>query len=102
VGPEGELARLHGDARSGRPILPDASSAFTTTITQAELFYGEVLGRACEFARIVASRNAAGRPIAQFDAMIAATARSRQAAVATRNTTDFSHSGIPVINPWAA
>jgi antitoxin FitA len=57
---------------------------------------------AWDFARVVASRSAAGRPISQFDAMIAAIARSHQAAVATRNAGDFGHCGILVINPWAA
>jgi predicted nucleic acid-binding protein len=52
------------------------------------------------FAKIVAGRESAGRPISQFDAMIAAIARSRGAAVATRNTGDFEHCGIRVINPW--
>jgi predicted nucleic acid-binding protein len=52
------------------------------------------------FAKIVTGREAAGRPISQFDAMIAAIARSRGAAVATRNTNDFEHCGIRVINPW--
>jgi hypothetical protein len=52
------------------------------------------------FAKIVHGREAAGRPISQFDAMIAAIARSRGAAVATRNASDFEHCGIRVINPW--
>ena len=41
-----------------------------------------------------------GRPISQFDCQIAAIARSREAAVATRNTADFDGSGIVVLNPW--
>ena len=52
------------------------------------------------FAKIVQGRETAGRPISQFDAMIAAIARSRGAAVATRNASDFEHCGIRVINPW--
>lgn len=52
------------------------------------------------FARIVASREAAGRPVSQFDAMIAAIARLHRAAVATRNAADFNDCGIHVINPW--
>ncbi|SRR5581483_7518944 len=36
---------------------------------------------------------AAGRPISQFDAMIAAIARSRGAGLATRNTADFENCG---------
>jgi predicted nucleic acid-binding protein len=109
----------------------EPSSAFTTTITQAEVLYGvETLPRgkrqmrllaavekmfaeefggrilpfdeeaARAFARIAIARDAAGRPISQFDAMIAAIARSHRAAVATRNSADFQHCGIDVINPW--
>ena len=54
-----------------------------------------------EFAGIVATREAAGRPISQFDGMIAAIARSHRASVATRNITDFQDCGTDVINPWA-
>jgi predicted nucleic acid-binding protein len=72
----------------------------------AEDFAGRVLPfdqeSAREFAKIVASRKAAGRPISQFDAMIAAIARSQSAAVATRNTGDFEHCGIRLMNPWIA
>jgi len=53
------------------------------------------------FAAIVASRDAAGRPISQLDAMIAAIARSHRAAVATRNAADFTGCGMQVIDPWA-
>lgn len=52
------------------------------------------------FGRIVASREAAGRPISQFDAMIAAIARLHHAAVATRNVADFEQCGIQLIDPW--
>lgn len=72
----------------------------------AEDFRGRVLPfdheSAREFAKIVAGRKAAGRPISQFDAVIAAIARSQNAAVATRNTGDFEHCGIRLINPWIA
>ncbi len=52
------------------------------------------------FPQIVTGRDALGRPIAQFDAMIAAIARSRRATLATRNSSDFEHCGLRVINPW--
>ena len=105
---------------------------FTTTITEAELFYGvgllppgtrrrslesvaeqifsvDLAGKvlpfdsaaARDYARIAAARRRTGRPIAEADAQIAAIARSRGAAVATRNVDDFSDCGIGVINPWA-
>jgi predicted nucleic acid-binding protein len=52
------------------------------------------------YADIAAKRSAAGRPISQFDCQIAAIARSKLAAVATRNTADFNGCGIVVIDPW--
>jgi predicted nucleic acid-binding protein len=52
------------------------------------------------YAEIAASRKNAGRPISQFDAMIAAMARSRGARLATRNTKDFVDCRIDVIDPW--
>ncbi len=53
------------------------------------------------FAKIAAARRALGRPITQFDAQVAAIASSRGAAVATRNTGDFEHCGVTVMNPWS-
>ena len=71
-------------------------------------FMGRVLSfdsaAAVAFAEISASRRHAGRPIAQADAQadaqIAAIARSRGAALATRNGPDFAGCGIEVVNPW--
>ena len=55
---------------------------------------------AVAFAEIAADRRQAGRPISQADAQIAAIARSRGAALATRNVADFEGCGIEVVNPW--
>ena len=52
------------------------------------------------FPKIVAGRDAVGRPISQFDAMIASIARSCHATLATRNTTDFENCGVSLVNPW--
>jgi len=52
------------------------------------------------FAEIASSRRSMGRPISQFDAMIAAITKSRGARLATRNTKDFEYCGIEVVNPW--
>ncbi len=52
------------------------------------------------FSRIVAERESVGRPISQFDAMIAAIARSHRATVATRHAGAFEGCGIRVVNPW--
>ena len=70
----------------------------------AEDFAGRVLpfdGAAAEsFALLAAGRRRAGRPTGTFDAQIAGIARSRGAAVATRNVADFQDCGVMVINPW--
>ena len=70
----------------------------------ATSFEGRILpfdeNAAREFARIVAARDARGRPISNSDAMIAAIARTCRASVATRNATDFAGCGIAIINPW--
>ena len=47
-------------------------------------------------------RGRLGRPAGQADCQIAAIARSRGIAVATRNVRDFEEMGIDVFNPWDA
>lgn len=54
------------------------------------------------YADIAAARKAKGRPISQFDAMIAAIASAHGATLATRNTRDFSDCGIDLVDPWKA
>jgi predicted nucleic acid-binding protein len=70
----------------------------------AEDFRDRVLGfdSGCAkyFAEIAAVRTNLGRPISQFDAQIAAIARSRKAILATRNTADFADCGVKLTNPW--
>jgi hypothetical protein len=56
---------------------------------------------AVSYGSIRASRRAMGRPISEADAQIAAIVHSRGAVLATRNTVDFEHCGIKVLNPWA-
>lgn len=52
------------------------------------------------YAEIGAARRAAGRPISEFDAAIAAITRFHGARLATRNAKDFDNCGVEVINPW--
>jgi len=93
----------------GIEILPAGKRRVRLLAAVEKMFAAEFEGRilpfdqdaAGAFAKIVAARDAAGRPISQFDAMIAAIARTHRAAVATRNTADFQHCGIDVINPWS-
>ncbi len=71
-----------------------------------EGFEGRVLPfgheAAREFAKIAVSRKTSGRPISQFDAMIAAITRANRATLATRDTANFEHCGIRLVNPWTA
>lgn len=58
---------------------------------------------ASHYARIVASRTRAGRPITVEDAQIAAIALSHDATLATRNGRDFSGiDGLDLVDPWQA
>ena len=50
--------------------------------------------------RMRALAEAQGRPTEAVDALIAASALSRGATIATRNTTDFEPMGVAVIDPW--
>ena len=52
------------------------------------------------YADIAATRRSAGLPIAPVDCQIAAIARSRGMAVATRNIRDFKGVGIELVDPW--
>ncbi len=50
---------------------------------------------------ILAHRQEIGRPMSTFDGQIAAIARSRGFAVATRNTKDFEACRITLVNPFS-
>ena len=55
-----------------------------------------------DYADIAAGRRSAGRPIAPADCQIAAIARCRGMAVATRNVRDFGDTGVETVDPWTA
>jgi len=58
------------------------------------------LAAATAYADVVAGRERDGNPISGFDAQIAAICRSQAATLATRNTKDFTDTGISTIDPW--
>ena len=76
---EGMLRRAFGDR-----ILPFDREA-------ARRVYGD----------IAAMRRSAGRPADPVDCLIAAIARSRGLAVATRNPSDFEGMEVELVDPWA-
>jgi predicted nucleic acid-binding protein len=58
------------------------------------------LAAASAYADVVAGRERDGNPISGFDGQIAAICRSQAAVLATRNTKDFTDTGISLIDPW--
>lgn len=90
------IARLP-DGRRKQVLLAAADEVFS-------VFEDQVMpvdaAAAEHYAAIASSRERAGKPIAGFDALIAAVCRSRGAALATRNVSDFDGTGIEVMDPW--
>jgi len=103
-------AITEAELRYGLALLPNGKRRSSLTAVMqdmlAEDFSGRILpfdsAAAVDFAEIAADRRQTGRPISQADAQIAAIARSRGAALATRNVADFEGCGVEVINPWNA
>jgi toxin FitB len=91
--------------------LLDAGRRRVRLMSQADLVFrvdleGRVIpfdsAAADEYAVIVPHRQRIGRRIELLDALIAAIARARGAALATRNVADFADCGIDLIDPWQA
>ena len=94
---------LHGllllPAGKRRAALEAAAEAmFNKEFGGRVLPFGGDAARA--YAQIAAHRRRPGRPISNFDARIAAIARTARAAIATRNVGDYDDCGIKVLNPW--
>ena len=69
-----------------------------------QLFNGRVLAfdeeAVAALVQIVPARRAAGRPAGWPDLMVASIARSRDAAIVTRDIGGFELTGVVIINPW--
>lgn len=97
-----------GELFYGLQLMPDGQRKTSMLNTVRAIFDEDLAGQVLSFdsaaadayAEIAASRRIAGKPISQFDAMIAAIAQSRGATLATRNLKDFADCGIELINPW--
>ncbi|CAO1654022.1 Ribonuclease VapC [Salinibacterium sp. NYA9b] len=96
------------EVRAGVALLPsgrrkqDVGERMESLLT--ETFAGFVLAfdldSSGQYADIVSNRSRAGRPISTFDAQIAAVCRQHDAVLATRNTADFTDTGVQLVNPW--
>ncbi len=101
-------AITEAELRYGVALLPPGKRRSILAAVIEDMLNEDFTGRilpfdsaaAVAFAEIAANRRQAGRPIAQADAQIAAIARSRGAALATRNVPDFEGCGVDVVNPW--
>jgi len=49
---------------------------------------------------LAAAAQRSGRPLAIMDGLLSATALEHKLTIVTRNSTDFTSSGVPILNPW--
>jgi predicted nucleic acid-binding protein len=88
-----------GDTRRAQEL-----GAFLTAVEQQ--FQGRILPVDRSVAHVWATLTAhalrEGKRLGYADSLIAATARSHDLTVVTRNTSDFAATGVSLINPWEA
>ena len=105
--PPRELFVTETEVRTGIALLPEGRRrrGLAEACERAfnSLFAGRVLpfdsDAARAYAEIAAARRVLGRPVSQADGQIAAIARARGMAVATRNVRDFEGIEIEIIDP---
>ena len=98
------------ELRYGAAIMPTGQRRETLVLDIETMLHAAFENRILPFdsraarayAVIAAKRRFAGRAAAPADCQIAAIARARGMAVATRNVRDFEDMGIDVFNPWDA
>ena len=80
-------------------------SELTTWLASVQAGFGQrtlafTRNTAGYWARLCAQAEAAGKPMAAFDSLIAATALEHGLAVVTRNVSDFASAPVVLVNPW--
>ena len=90
------IARLPAGRRRTalRAAAEDVCDAFAALVLP---FDGDA---ARAYAEVVVARDRAGLPISGFDAQIAAICLVHAATLATRNTGDFTATGVDLVDPW--
>jgi len=96
------------EMRLGVALLPSGKRRQSLEAALVAMFLEDFAGRIRPFdsaavpgyVSIVYRRRAAGHPISQFDAMIAAIALTHGDRLATRNVDDFEGCGLSLVNPW--
>jgi predicted nucleic acid-binding protein len=49
---------------------------------------------------LTATGQRTGKPLAIIDGLLSATALEHKLTIVTRNSADFVHAGVPILNPW--
>ena len=96
------------EMRLGVRLLPSGKRRRALEVAIAAMFAEDFAQRIRPFdtaavpgyVDVVSRRRAAGRPISQFDAQIAAIARCHGDQLATRNVGDFEGCGLSLVDPW--
>jgi len=97
-----------GEIRKGLALLPQSKRRTQLeTWLEVELrarFSGRILpidaGVSDRWGLLAAESSRKGRPLATIDALLAATAFHFNLTIVSRNTNDFTHTSVPVLNPW--
>ncbi len=92
----------------GVALLPIGKRQADLQLATTEIFVHDFANRVLAFdsvvveayVQIVTHRKSIGRPISQFDAQIAAIAKTYGASLATRNIKDFECCNIALVNPF--
>ena len=104
-------AVTEAEVLTGIAILPEGRRKRILADAAARAFGGLLSGRVLPFDSAAAQTYSViaaarprrwARPISQSDGQIAAIARSRNMAIATRNVRDFEDMGIDLIDPWTS
>lgn len=88
------------DGRRGRDLRDRFQRFVASAFASRVLDYDEHASR--HYGEIMALRKALGRPMSVPDGQIAAIAKVSGCALATRNTPDFEHCGIELIDPFVS
>jgi len=89
---------IMAEGKRRETLLSGSQRIFAMRFAGRVLPYDETAADA--YALILAQRRRMGRPTSVADAMIAGIARSRGAALATRNVRDFEGCGVTLVDPW--
>lgn len=86
------------EGKKKKELLSKAESMFEEDF-RGHIFPFDELA-AVEYSIIVLQREKLGLPISMADAIIASISMSNDYPLATRNTKDFTNTGVQLINPW--